>query len=246
LTQLFPQSIRKERTAIFDEARGRVVGVSRLWYRDLLLAEETGTAVDSAEASRVLAEALRPGAEKLLLEDAAANALLRRIALLRKHMPEHPWPVVDSPWASDVVCEAASGRRALGEVRAALAGVIESRLVYPLDRLLEQHAPRTIEVPTGNKIAIDYSGERPVLAVRLQEIFGWVQTPRIAGGRVPLVVHLLGPNYRPVQITDDLANFWATTYFQVRKDLRARYPKHSWPDDPLVATPQAKGNRRRG
>jgi ATP-dependent RNA helicase HrpB len=82
-----------------------------------------------------------------------------------------------------------------------------------------------------------------VLAVRLQELFGWTQTPRIAGGRVPVLIHLLGPNYRPVQITEDLASFWATTYFQVRKDLRTRYPKHSWPEDPLTATPQAKGHR---
>ena len=83
-----------------------------------------------------------------------------------------------------------------------------------------------------------------MLAVRLQEIFGWTETPRLAGGRVPLLLHLLGPNYRPVQITNDLKSFWATTYFQVRKDLRVRYPKHSWPDDPLTATPQAKGSRR--
>jgi len=86
----------------------------------------------------------------------------------------------------------------------------------------------------------------PVLAARLQELFGWTDTPRIAAGRVPIVLHLLGPNYRPVQITEDLRNFWSTTYFQVRKDLRARYPKHSWPEDPLTAKPEAKGGRRRG
>jgi ATP-dependent helicase HrpB len=85
-----------------------------------------------------------------------------------------------------------------------------------------------------------------VLAVRLQEIFGWTETLRLAGGRVPLLLHLLGPNYRPVQITNDLKSFWSTTYFQVRKDLRVRYPKHSWPDNPLTATPQAKGPRRKG
>src|SRR4029079_17911959 len=102
-------------------------------------------------------------------------------------------------------------------------------------------------VPTGNRIKLDYApqsgGSRitpPVLAVRLQELFGWTETPRIAGGRVPVRLHLLGPNYRPVQITDDLRSFWSTTYFQVRKDLRVRYPKHSWPEDPLSATPQAK------
>jgi len=86
--------------------------------------------------------------------------------------------------------------------------------------------------------------KRPVLAVRLQEVFGWVDTPRVAGGRVAVVMHLLAPNYRPVQITDDLKSFWSNTYFQVRKDLRVRYPKHSWPDEPLIAKPEAKGRRR--
>jgi ATP-dependent helicase HrpB len=107
-------------------------------------------------------------------------------------------------------------------------------------------------VPTGNHIRLDYPQQKtdaaidpPVLAVRLQELFGMTQTPRIAGGRVAVRLHLLGPNYRPVQITDDLQSFWSTTYFQVRKDLRVRYPKHSWPEDPLTAKPEAKGSRRR-
>jgi len=117
-------------------------------------------------------------------------------------------------------------------------------LPYPLDRLLLQHAPPTFTVPTGNQIRIDYSVTPPVLAVRLQELFGMTETPRISAGRLSLRLHLLAPNYRPVQITEDLKSFWATTYFQVRKDLRARYPKHSWPDDPLTAPPQARGRPR--
>ena len=102
-------------------------------------------------------------------------------------------------------------------------------------------------MPTGHRIKLKYSSAdgQPVLAVRLQELFGMTETPRVAGGRVAVRLHLLGPNYRPVQITDDLQSFWKTTYFQVRKDLRVRYPKHSWPDDPLTAAPQAKGGRRR-
>ena len=78
-------------------------------------------------------------------------------------------------------------------------------------------------------------GRPPVLAVRIQEVFGLRDTPRIAGGRVPVLLHLLGPNMRPQQITDDLASFWANTYPQVRKELRRRYPKHAWPEDPLTA-----------
>ena len=88
-------------------------------------------------------------------------------------------------------------------------------------------------------------GGEIVLAVRLQELFGWPATPRIAGGRVPIKLELLAPNYRPVQVTSDLASFWANTYFQVRKDLKARYPKHAWPKDPLTAKPEAKGGRKK-
>ena len=118
--------------------------------------------------------------------------------------------------------------------------------MYPLDRLLTQHAPEWIEVPSGNRIRLRYAlGQPPVLAVRLQELFGLPATPRIAAGRVAVKLELLGPNFRPVQVTDDLASFWKNTYPQVRKDLRARYPKHSWPEDPLTAKPQAKGGRRR-
>ncbi|HSV15905.1 MAG TPA: ATP-dependent helicase C-terminal domain-containing protein, partial [Tepidisphaeraceae bacterium] len=173
-------------------------------------------------------------------------SLLARIALLRRHMPEHPWPTFDDPELGDALAELCANKRSLDEVtRQPLAQAILSRLVYPLDRLLAEHAPESIEVPTGNRVRIDYSGDAPVLAVRLQELFGWTDTPRIAGGRVRVRLHLLGPNYRPVQVTDDLKNFWATTYFQVRKDLRARYPKHSWPEDPLTAKPEAKGSRKR-
>jgi len=172
--------------------------------------------------------------------------LLERVALLRAHMGEHPWPIFDDTTFGDILAEACRGKRAAGEVTGdVLVAALMTRLPYPLDRLLDEHAPESIEVPTGNRIKLDYSGDVPVLAVRLQELFGWIETPRIAGGRVRVRLHLLGPNYRPVQVTDDLRNFWATTYFQVRKDLRARYPKHSWPEDPLTAKPEAKGSRRR-
>jgi ATP-dependent helicase HrpB len=103
-------------------------------------------------------------------------------------------------------------------------------------------------VPTGSNIRLSYNADPsqpPVLAVRLQELFGLTETPRVAQGRVPVLLHLLGPNYRPVQVTQDLASFWKNTYAQVRKDLRAQYPKHSWPDDPLTASPIRGAKRRR-
>src|SRR5581483_7994617 len=193
----------------------------------------------------VLAEALRPRAAEIFRADEAAAALLGRVAFLRKWMPEHPWPALDEAELADLVAEAAHGQRSAEGVRNALASALRNRLVYPLSRLLDEHAPEAIEVPTGNRIHVTYGGDKPLLMVRLQELFGWPDTPRLAAGQAPLLLHLLAPNFRLVQVTEDLKNFWATTYFQVRKDLRARYPKHSWPDDPLAAKPESKGSRRR-
>ena len=106
-----------------------------------------------------------------------------------------------------------------------------------LDRLVPTH----IEVPSGSRVAIDYTNPaEPSLSVRLQEMFGLSDTPRIAGGKVPLTIHLLSPARRPVQVTRDLASFWATGYKAVKAELKGRYPRHYWPDDPLVAEPTAR------
>jgi len=114
--------------------------------------------------------------------------------------------------------------------------VLEQSLTWEQKRRLDEWAPTHIQVPSGSRIAIDYSNpEQPVLAVRLQEIFGWEETPRIAGGLVPLTLHLLSPAQRPVQVTKDLANFWRETYYEIKKDLKGRYPKHYWPENPLDA-----------
>jgi ATP-dependent helicase HrpB len=243
LEELFPQEIRRERDVIYDADRDRVVGRALLWYRDLLLHEDCNAGIDAELAARALAEAIRPQAAAIFQSSETAAALLARVAFLRQHMPEHPWPKFDDTELGDLLADACHGKRSIDEVRrAALVPLLMGRLPWPLDRLLDEHAPETITVPTGNRIRLTYSlAQPPVLAVRLQELFGWTDTPRLAGGRVPVLLHLLGPNYRPVQITDDLRSFWSTTYFQVRKDLRVRYPKHAWPEDPLTAKPVAKG-----
>jgi len=126
-----------------------------------------------------------------------------------------------------------------------LTTILESMLAWDQRRRLDEQAPTHVDVPSGSRIPVDYSDpDAPVLAVRLQEVFGWTETPRIAGGRVPLTLHLLSPARRPVQVTRDLASFWRTTYFDVKKDLKGRYPKHYWPDDPLAATPTHRAKPR--
>lgn len=125
------------------------------------------------------------------------------------------------------------------DLRAALTGLLGWEQTRALDAL----APTHLTVPSGSRVRLDYGPEGPVLAVRLQEMFGLTDTPRIAGGRVPVLLHLLSPAQRPMQVTRDLASFWAGAYHEVKKDLRGRYPKHAWPDDPLAAAP-LRGTRR--
>jgi ATP-dependent helicase HrpB len=112
-----------------------------------------------------------------------------------------------------------------------------SLLDYSQQQLLEQLAPTHLVVPTGSRIELDYSGAQPVLAVRIQEMFGAQETPYIAGGKMPVLLHLLSPKRSPLAVTQDLASFWQNAYKDVRKDMRGQYPKHYWPENPLEAEP---------
>ena len=125
-----------------------------------------------------------------------------------------------------------------------LHAALYALLTWDQQRALEQLAPTHITVPSGTRVALDYSQDPPVLAVRLQELFGARDTPRLAGGKVAVLLHLLSPARRPVQVTQDLAGFWTRSYLEVKKDLKGRYPKHYWPDDPLQAEPTARTKRR--
>ena len=126
-----------------------------------------------------------------------------------------------------------------------LPSMLQTLLPWPLPQRLDEWAPSSLPVPSGSRIGLDYSEHPPVLAVRLQELFGLAETPRIANGRQQVLLHLLSPARRPVQVTQDLANFWRTTYAEVKKDLKGRYPKHYWPEDPLIAEPTARAKPRR-
>ena len=125
-----------------------------------------------------------------------------------------------------------------------LADALRALLSWDQRRKLEELAPTHLAVPSGSRLAIDYTGENPVLAVKLQEMFGAQATPAVAGGKVPLVLHLLSPAGRPLQVTRDLAGFWRNSYPQVRAEMRGRYPRHPWPEDPLAAAPTKRTKPR--
>src|SRR5205823_5584597 len=129
-------------------------------------------------------------------------------------------------------------------IRCAMRRLTRSPVPSPPDS--PRRAPTHFVTPTGSRLPISYADPMvPVLAVRLQEMFGLADTPRIGGGGVPLTLHLLSPAHRPLQVTRDLAGFWRTSYFDVRREMRGRYPKHDWPDEPLAATPTARAKRKR-
>jgi ATP-dependent helicase HrpB len=146
----------------------------------------------------------------------------------------------------DWLAPVAGGARRLEQLgavdfNAALLGLLPWQLRRELDTL----APERIAVPSGSQITVDYTDPTaPVLAVRLQEVFGLTASPTLLRGRIPVTMHLLSPAHRPVQVTRDLASFWRSGYFEVRKDLRGRYPKHHWPEDPLTAE-AVRGAKRR-
>jgi ATP-dependent helicase HrpB len=126
-----------------------------------------------------------------------------------------------------------------------LAEMLKNRLSWEQQQMLNQEAPTHFRVPSGSKIRIDYQDKgAPVLPVRIQELFGLAGTPTICSGRVRLLLHLLSPARRPMQVTDDLAGFWQNSYHLVKKELAGRYPKHHWPDDPINARP-TRGVRRK-
>ncbi|MBV8487892.1 MAG: ATP-dependent helicase HrpB [Planctomycetaceae bacterium] len=239
LEELLPTLLRQEEAIEYHETRQRVIGSKRLYYQDLLIREDIGPPADPVAASLVLAAALRPRAKALFLEDPAASTWLARYAFIKEAVPELDWPELDQDALAELMTLLCQGRTRLDEVRQAdKIPYLESRLSPAQSLELCQSAPLELQVPSGRRVRLVYEPDRPpTLAIRLQELFGWTETPRLARGRSALVLHLLGPNYRPVQITSDLKSFWTTTYHQVRKDLRRRYPKHAWPEDPLSASP---------
>jgi ATP-dependent helicase HrpB len=238
------------RTAIdleFDDSRERVAAWKRTRYEDLVIAEAEVPPPDAAETARVLAAAAAERLDRALaLDDPEVAAFLDRVRSLAGWMPELGLPTFGEDEIRDLLPALTAGRKSFAELkRAPLLDILQGALSYPQLEALRREAPERLEVPSGSQIRIVYlPGAPPVLAARIQEMFGLAETPRVAAGRVPVLLHLLAPNGRPQQVTHDLRSFWETTYAQVRKELAGRYPRHSWPTDPWNAAPQRRPMRR--
>jgi len=242
------QAISSETLTFFDEARSRVTAARRTRYRDLVIDERAVAIDDEQAAARVLADAAARDPDRALrLDDPELVALRARLALLAEHMPELGLPRLDDADVIAALPALCAGRRSFEDLRGApLLEFLLARLDHRQRAALDRHAPERLDVPRGSRVRLSYElGRPPVLAARIQELFGLAETPCVAGGKVAVLVHLLAPNGRPQQVTDDLASFWNTTYAQVRNELRSRYPKHAWPEDPWNATAERRPRRRR-
>ncbi|MSR47899.1 MAG: hypothetical protein EXS13_12700 [Planctomycetes bacterium] len=231
----------------FDREREALVARRVTRFGDLVI-EEKPLAVEPNEAAAEVLVSAAGGdvARALGLAREEAAAFLMRVRRLNEWMPDLGLPQLDDAWWRDWLPELCLGAKSFADLqRLPLIERLRARLGVPLARALDQHAPERLVVPSGSAIRLDYPAEGPpILAARMQELFGWAATPRIAAGRVAVVLHLLAPNHRPEQVTQDLASFWNGAYPKIRGELRARYPRHSWPDDPWTAQ-AVRGPRRR-
>jgi ATP-dependent helicase HrpB len=236
--------VRSGEELFFHPTQKQVVARRRVAFADLILEESPTAITDREAAAEVLFDAAKGQLEFVIpADDDAFSNFLARVRCLKQWMPDLPLPAFDESTMLEVLRELCHGRRSFADLKSApWLSTLQSKMDYALVQTIEREAPERITVPTGSRMRLTYEeGRPPVLAVRIQEIFGMKATPRIAGGRVPVLLHLLAPNMRPQQVTDDLASFWANTYEDVRKELKRRYPKHSWPEDPLTAPPVKKG-----
>jgi ATP-dependent helicase HrpB len=243
-----PEQVRAAVEVFFDPMAERVSARRRVYFQDLLLEESPAALPGEEQTAAVLAAAAAQDFQRVLpTADSPASNFLIRVRCLREWMPELGLPPFDEPELREVLSWLCRGCRSFADLRNAdWLSALQARLTHAQRQAVERETPERLAVPSGSRLALKYElGRPPVLAVRIQEVFGLADTPRIAAGRVKVLLHLLAPNYRPQQVSDDLASFWANTYPQVRKELRARYPKHAWPEDPLAATPERRPRRKK-
>lgn len=241
----FSHRIETRDMIAWDSRSESVAARRRSMLGALVLGERALPDADPAAIAGAMMQGVRDMGLAALPWTDAARKLVARVNFLRRHFPQAGWPdfgeaaLLDTLDAWLLPYLAGITRRAHLE-RLDLAQIFRSMVPRELLRNLDRLAPTHVAIPSGAAIVIDYEGDGdPVLRARLQEMFGLTATPRIAEGRAPLRIELLSPAMRPLAITQDLASFWVNAYPQVRSEMRGRYPKHKWPDDPLTATPVA-------
>ena len=249
LEDQFQGRIQSKETVRWDAESRSVVGMREKTFGALVLTEERIAAPDPGKTLQAMLEGIRSLGIEALPWNEALRIWRRREMFLRQVFPDQHWPDLSDPellnslhsWLGPLL-KGVSRLCDLNE--AALKNALFGLLTWKQHREMDQLAPSHLTVPSGNRKAVDYSGALPVLAVKLQEMFGCRQTPSVAAGEVRVLLHLLSPAGRPVQVTRDLESFWRQGYESVKRELKGRYPKHPWPEDPLSAAPTAEVKRR--
>jgi ATP-dependent helicase HrpB len=232
---LFPDRVRETQRVEWNRTAERVEAAALLMFDEIAIEERRLVADPEAAAALLAQKALEAGIGRFADKE-EIEALLARVAFASAHG--------SVPRLTEADVEAALGAlgfglRSFSELEAAARGgglsrALEQRLAPPARRALDEIAPERIRLPGGRQVPVHYETDQPPwIASRLQDFFGMRETPTVARGAVPLVVRLLAPNQRPVQMTSDLAGFWQRLYPQVRRELARRYPKHAWPENPL-------------
>ncbi len=244
IEDLYADRIVAEEIVRWSPRDGAVLARRRRRLGALLLEDKPLPTPDASAVKAAMVDGIRQLGPKALPWNDDLARWRERVAFMRAH--DESWPDLSDAallasleeWLSPFL-DGVSRRDHLARVD--LAAALKALVPWDRQRDLDRLVPTHIEVPSGSRVAIDYTNPaEPTLSVRLQEMFGLSDTPRIAGGKVPLTVHLLSPARRPVQVTRDLASFWATGYKSVKAELKGRYPRHYWPDDPLIAEPTAR------
>ncbi len=239
--------VKQKELVEWDTKRGGFSAVSNLCIGHIILQSKPLHKYDPELKVEAISRAITKEGEHLLDWNNEVRQWQNRILSLRKWNKDEGWPDVSTntllennkSWLAPYLTQI---KKPEDLKKIDLKSVLFHHLDFEKQQLLDQLAPERIQVPTGSKIKIQYhtNGDIPILAVRLQEVFGMQNTPTINKGKVNLLMHLLSPGFKPVQITKDLNSFWNNAYFEVKKELKTRYPKHKWPDDPINAVPNRK------
>jgi ATP-dependent helicase HrpB len=239
--------LQKKAGARWNLGREAAEAVIETRFGELVLDERPDPQGSAEVLAALLAEHAEADLERALpITDELSN-LFNRWAFLRRTAPELELPELGPSSRKAHLAELCEGKKSFADLqRLDLVEALLQRVPHEARRVLDKEAPVDLPIPSGRRAKLRYEPDGPpTLSVRLQEIFGLYETPRIAKGRVPVRMELLAPNQRPVQVTQDLKSFWENTYDEVRKELRRRYPKHQWPEDPREGIPTARVRPRR-
>ncbi|ATL98663.1 ATP-dependent helicase HrpB [Aeromonas sp. CA23] len=252
LARQLPELVSERQWFDWDEREERVRAERQQVIGELVLSQRPLTELSDEQKGRCLLQGIRRKGLHVLPWDEQSEGLLARLRCARDWLPDDGWPAMDDESLLDRLEEwllpALSGMTRLEQLkRLNLNDILRQSLPWPLPRRLDEALPSHFTAPTGSRVRIRYQpGQAPVIPVRIQEMFGQGTTPCVADGRVALVVELLSPAQRPLQITADLAAFWAGSYELVKKEMKGRYPRHYWPDNPLEAMPTKVTKKKMG